>query len=87
MKNIQKLSENASAQFHLLVIPNKGKGCAFLGDRPEFYRSFFQTANPVYLDEISEKVYKQAMDCHLNTEGHGLVAEKILATLAVNDHR
>lgn len=78
---IQRLAEKLGARHYTLVIPALGEGCLTSKDFSlEVQRDALREFHPVYL-ELSDHHYNGVPDCHLNNEGHAVVARAMMKLL------
>ena len=78
---IRNLAEKLGARYYTLVIPALGEGCLTSKDFSlEVQRDALREFQPVYV-ELSDHHYNGVPDCHLNNEGHAVVARAIMKLL------
>jgi hypothetical protein len=84
LRSIQALAENSGSRFYTLVLPALGEGCL---TSPDFslnaQRTPLKTFQPVFV-ELSNYHYNPVSDCHLNNEGHAVVARGLTQLLGVS---
>ena len=81
LRRISTLARSFGSHLYLIIIPSYGKGCNSRHLDIADYRSIFDTLNPIYLDSIPENTFYPSPSCHINNQGHQLIAQRVLLSL------
>ena len=79
LRRIAALADEFGSQHYLLVFPSLGEGCSDVTSEP--VREVSDELNPIYFDDLTQNEFQPSPSCHMNSEGHRFVADRLLGVL------